>query len=282
MEVGWYNLAHDQLDYAIDLDPDYYMAYIGKVLSNENLGYGMSDAKIGNYKDKLIEINSRPDKQLRLTFQEQLLLDALIALQSADTFSQGLFDMDDVFNEDSETVRDNILAVIRGIGLLLSVDSHITLDSVADASANVYALQLLTHSLNPYNNENRTTTTLMNAAIKAVFTFQGLDIRGAAQITADSVDISEYYGRWSLAYTRLSAQRNFLFSSVRDNPTSLFTIVGDSIVLQGLDLDYMSISVQQINEYERLHFYELQVNTRIRLCVSRLSAEDCRNTPSIT
>lgn len=262
METGWYNLAHDQLNYAIDLDPEYYMAYIGKVLANENLGYGQTDDKVGmSYKDKLLEIDGTPDKHLRLTLQEQLLLTALITLHTADTFEQGLVDMDNVFTEDTETQRDYILAVIRGIGILLSESSHVTLENAADDYENVYALQLLTRTLNPYRpeNRNRTTEALMKAAIKAVFTFQGLNIRGADEITEDCVDISQYYGRWALAFTRLQAQRDFLFTKVGTSPDDLFTVDNGTIVLQGLNMDYMSVSLQLINEYERLHFYELQV-----------------------
>ena len=259
MEAGWYELAHQQFTLAISLDSNYYMAYIGKMLSNEHMGYGGADEQIGNYNSKLLEISQKADVYLRLTYQEQLVLRALLALHGQETLQLGLRKMKDVFDKDTKTLIDTFVSVIKGYNVLELLDAWQPLASITKAKSNVYATRLLTSSLNPYRYRNRTTDIFRQAAIDAVYIYRGLEIIGAQRIAADCIDIAEYYGRWLLGYGVIETQRVFLLKNIGVTSKDLFYVQNDSIILQGLDIPYMKRSLQSVYEYERLHFYQLQV-----------------------
>lgn len=259
MEAGWYSLAHQQFSLAIDLDTDYYMAYIGKVLSNQNLGYGMSDEKIGSYKERLKNISMQRDVNLRLSYQEQFLLQALVALHSGHSMEQGLIYMNKVFDENVSVVPDYILSVVRAYGLLITAHVYQPLAKIAKSENNVFALNLLVNNLNPYRVERRRLNLWKDAALSAVFTYQGLGIRGAQEIALTCVDIAEYYGAWSLAKTIVDLENGFLFTNIGNQSVDLFVRENEAISVRGLNVTYLRLSRWLVYKYERLHFYMLQV-----------------------
>ena len=258
MEVGWYDLAHNQFSQAIRLDPNYYMAYIGKILSNENLGYGMSDVHVGNYRMLLTNISRRADFKLRLTFQEQLLFQALYALHRADSFGQGLQMMKTVFDNDSTTLFNSHLSVIKAYNALELLEEWQPLANIAIDHHNVYALHLLTHKLNPYREETNGTRL---AALAAVFAFRRLGVEGAHSIIIDCTDIAEYYGHWFLGKTLLQTFSDFLFSNMGGKSTDLLMVQNDMVTLRGVDVAYIRTSLQHVYLLERFHFYQLQVES---------------------
>jgi len=197
MEAGWFSLARNQFQEAINLDADFYFAYIGKILSNPDMGYGGDDTDIGNYKEVLDDLQHRLDLPVRLSYQQLQEFTAIHALLNGTDYEDGLKRMKAVFDEDTKTVADYIGRTLRGNNLLLLSDSHETLSNVANGGK-VFALQYLTHNLNPYKNPRRTTPILSKAAKDAVFIYRSLEIVGSWQITADSVDIAEYYHEWAL------------------------------------------------------------------------------------
>lgn len=258
MEAGWYDLAHDQFNKALERDPDFYMAYIGKALSNEDMGYGMGDSVVESYKDKLNEIKDRPDIPLKLSFQFQLLLKALVDLNNADNLQKGLEAMSKAFTDDDMTKTSYIDRVVSGNALLLRLDAVGPLQTRSEN--NVFALQYLTHNLNPYKNgKKRNTLPLREAAVDAVFTYQKMEVYGAWRITSDCIDITEYYAQWSLAHSVVDNERYFLTRNIGENEGSLLKVDGENIIVRGLDVKYMGQSLRRINAYERFHFYSLQV-----------------------
>lgn len=259
METGWYTLAHDLLDEAIRIDPDFHLAYVGKMLSNENMGYGMSDGDI-NYGKKMHEIMDSADFKVKLSIQEQLLVEALTKFQDGDDFSDGLKKMSEEFQK-FRGLKDKIVQVVEGNVNLLSRNTYQILSRLADDDENVFALQLLTHNLNPYKNgKDSITPDSQKASTDAVFVYQRLGVNGAWQITADCSDIALYYSRWSFGRSLLDSQRTFLFRNTDPSDTS--ALLGedeDNLLVHGLDVEYMSKALQRVNEYERLHFFQLQV-----------------------
>lgn len=262
MEAGWYELAHDQFNKALEKDEGFYMAYVGKVLSNEDFGFQQTDDEIGSYKEKLNEISQKDDLDGKLTMQQKRILKALTALHNEEKFSDGLRAMagvlQDVKTDDKSSYVDD---VIGGNVLLLRADNVRVLQS--RSSDNVYALQYLTHNLNPYKNgKKRQSDDLRGTAIYAIYTYLELEVRGAAQITADSVDISEYYAQWRLGIARIRSMNSFVFGQTSDN--GLFRIEGDNYMVNGLDVFYMSVSFYEISVNEKLHFFYLQVSYVVR------------------
>lgn len=234
------------------------MAAIGLILSNENMGYGGTDDVIGGYKAKLEEINQQKDLDLKLTKQNQLILKALLALHTAQSVQDGLSKMNSVFSQDHETKRNYATRVIAGNTQLLRFNSFGPLATIAKSNR-IFALHYLTHNLNPYGNgKKRTSPALRKAAIDAVYIYQKLEVDGTAQISADCIDVAEYYADWETGKSTLDAQRIFLVKNVGDN--LLFREEGSDIITNDLDVKYMSLSQRRINEYERLHFFELQVD----------------------
>lgn len=263
LEAGWYTLSKDQFKKALDVDPDFYTASIGLILSHDNFGYGGKDDVIGSYKTKLQGIDEQLDIDLKLTKQFKLILKALLALHNSETLEGGLQRMNTIFSTDSDTKRNYILRVIAGNVQLLLYNAYGPLARIS--KKNVFALHYLTHNLNPYGNGRmRTSLALRDAAISAVFTYQALEVDGAWQISADCIDIAEYYARWSLGKVRLDAQRNFMFRNIGDD--ELFRREANDIITNGLEVKYMSLSLKRISEYERLHFFELQVNILNCVC----------------
>lgn len=258
MEAGWYDLAHDQFNKALERDPDFYMAHIGKALSNEDMGYGMSDNVVKSYRDKLNEIKDKPDIPLKLTFQFQLLLKALIALNNADNLQKGLKAMSDVFTDDAMTKTSYIDLVVAGNALLLHSDSFRPLQTRSEN--NVFALQYLTHNLNPYKNgKDRKSLPLREAAVDAVYTYEKMEVHGAWRISSDCIDITEYYAQWPLAHSVINSQLYFLARNIVERDDGLLKVQGEDIVVRGLNVTYMGQSLRRINAYERFHFYMLQV-----------------------
>lgn len=260
METGWYALAHSFFDQALERDPDYYMATVGKMLSHENMGYG-----VGNYKEQLLSMSTSPDFRVKLSRQEQLLVQALNSLQNGKDFGAGLDAMTNTFDSDtSDTLKDYIIRVVDGNGNLLFKDQYQILASVAKSDESVFALHLLTHNLNPYKNgKNRITEASQKAATDAIFLFNKLEVTGAWVITSDCVDIAEYYSKWSVGIKLLSSHSSFLSVNglYEPNPTS-GTLLGQNdkeIFIRGINITYMSKSINNLNKYERLHFYQLQV-----------------------
>lgn len=261
METGWYELAHYQFEHSIGLDSDYYMAYIGMILSNEQMGYGMSDRLVGNYSDRLLWISHQSDVNLRLTYQEQLLLKSLLALHRADNFTHGLTLMETVFDSDKDTLPDYIITILKNYSALILHATWQPLINFAELNLNAFALQLLTHSANPYRATDPSVAAgLRQTALSVVYLYQSLAIGGAHTMSADSIDIAEYYGKWSLARTEIEAQRAFLLSNIGEKETDLLMVNENDIVVRGLDVRYIKISDQSLDEYERLHFYQLQVH----------------------
>lgn len=262
MESGWYELARLQFDNATEKDPSYHMAYVGKMLSHELLGYGLSDDDGVSFKDKMKMIIDASDFDVRLSFQEQLLVKALYALQNGSDFLAGLAGMDNVFIEDTVTFKDNIIKVIEGNGNLLTGNSFIKLAQLADSEKNVFALQLLTHNLNPYKlGMNRTALREEKAAVDALFVYDELDIDGAWPITFDGSDIAEYYSKWTRGKSLLEGLREFLYThKSKDDPSKLLGEDDVNIIVNGLNIPYVSKSMERIYIYERLHFFYIQVD----------------------
>jgi len=197
MESGWFTLAKQQFEHAIQLDPDYYMAHIGWILSHDQLGYGMSPNDREIYRTKLNEFNTRPDLDVRLSYQDQQVFEAVRQLLNGADLNDGLAELKKVFDNDRTTDTYYIGNTIRGTALLLLSDSHETLESIAKREKKVFPLQLLMNNLNPYKKgKDRITAASQLAATSAVSVYNKLEISGPWQITADSVDISQYYGQW--------------------------------------------------------------------------------------
>ncbi|KAF6031904.1 hypothetical protein EB796_009806 [Bugula neritina] len=260
MEAGWYILAHDMLDKAIAIDSNYSMAYIGKILANKNMGYGLGDDVVPSYYEKLQEIANTADFRVKQSMQEQLLIEALIGLHSAPSLEEGLEVMIKIFSSDTTTKKNYILNVVDGNAQLLHFNNYKTIEGIAEDS-NTFALQLLTHNLNPYKNgKNIISPESENTATGAMYTFEALEVKGAWQIYSDCVDIAEYYAYWNKGQKMLSDQRDFLFrNTIESDDTALFKEVGDNLVVHQLEVVYMSRSLRRINEYERLHFFQLQL-----------------------
>lgn len=253
MEAGWYTLAHHLLDQAIDIDSEFHMAYVGKMLSNDNMGYGFP-----SYKQRLRTILNSPDFEVKLSLQEQLIVKAFDKLQSADNFKDGLRKMSGEIRS-YEGSKDKITDVIAGNAELLSDNAHESLLHLAETENNVYALQLLTHNLNPYTN-GKTFGLNEEASTKAVYAYQSLRVYGAWQISADCSDIALYYSEWGVGNSLLSGQRTFLFENTDGaNPLALLREEENNLIVQGLEVKYMSKALARVNEYEILHFFQLQV-----------------------
>lgn len=234
------------------------MAYIGKTLSNTDMGFRLIDSDIGSYKQVLSDIYHKPDLDLKLTYQQMLLLKALVAFHSGEDLQNGLERMNEAFLAEETTQISYVETVISGNSLLLSLNSHAPLQQ--HSANNVFALKYLTKNLNPYKGGwKRRSVEQGEAAVASVYTYQSLEIDGAWKITADCIDIAEYYAEWALGKTRINAQRNFLIRNTGPNADMLFREDGSLLIANGLEVPYMSRSLRRINEYERLHFFELQV-----------------------
>lgn len=261
METGWYSLARMMLNEATDRDPSYHMAYVGKMLSNDNMGYGLSDDEGVSYKERLKTILDADDFQVRLSLQEQLLVKALYEFQNSNSLKEGLEQMENVFVDDTSTFRDSTINVIAGNGLLLSGNIFSKLKQMADDESNVYALHLLLHNLNPYGaGKNRTGGRFEQPATDALFDYTKLNIRGAWPITFAGSDIAEYYSRWTRGRTLLTQFKGFVDQNFNENDASqLLGVDGNNLVVHGLDVTYVSRSLEQVYVYERLHFFNIQV-----------------------
>ena len=257
MEVGWYKLSHHLLDEAIRIDPNFYMAWVGKMLSNERMGYGLVDGK--SYKDRMSEIYNSLDFKVKLSLQEQLLVQALSTFQNGSTYEEGLVGLIEVFSY-YEGFKDPIIKVIEGNANLLQFDAYQILNTLAEDEKIVFALQLLTHNLNPYKNgKSRISLESRRAATDAVYHYQDLGIGGAWQITADCTDITEYYAEWKIGSLLLENQRIFVFDNISPDPSFLLGENQDEIFVHGLNVTYMSTALYRVNAYERLHFFHIQV-----------------------
>ncbi|XP_067942526.1 uncharacterized protein [Watersipora subatra] len=261
METGWYTLAKSMFNNATSIDPEFYLAYVGKMLANDDMGYGMNDENGVSYKTHMNEILVAPDFEVKLSLQEQLLVQALAAFQNGETLAEGLEAMIQVFI-DYQGYKDNILKVIEGNANLLKRNTYQLLSDLAETDENVFALHLLTHNLNPYTIEkNRISGESQRAAIKAAYIYQGLGIQGAWPIIADCTDINAYYAQWQFGRLLLENQKNFLFRNTHpDDREFLFRDDDDDyIIVNGLEEMYTSKALLRIDEYERLHFFELQL-----------------------
>lgn len=258
MEAGWYELAYHQFNEALARDEEYYTAYIGKSLSYENFGYGLTDSPtLRSYKDILNEIQNQPNLSFKLTLQQKLLLRSLVELHNGSNLKDGLEKMIDVFLTDEKTEVDYVARVVSGNALLLKSDIFSPLESHSEN--NVFALQYLTHNLNPYHNgKNRTTYALRDVAVRAVHLFNDLGVNGAARIMADCIDITLYYAEWFLGRQLIDSMRDFLFRNVGPEPY-LFREEDGKLITNGLNVTYMSQAWRRFTEYEIRHFHSLQV-----------------------
>lgn len=261
MESGWYSLARMMFKNATQLDPTYHMAYVGEMLSNENMGYGLANEDGSSFKDLMNNIIQSDDFEVRLSLQEQLLVKALFALQSGASLEEGLKDMNEVFISNTATLKDSIINVVEGNGNLLSLGTFEILKQMGDNEGNVYALQLLLHNLNPYENgKNRTSAREQAGATDALYDYAPLNIKGAWPMTFDSSDIAEYYSVWNQGRNLLFNFKEFVALNYReDTPDKLLGSEGNNLIVNGLDVDYVSRSVERIYIYERLQFFNIQV-----------------------
>lgn len=263
MEAGWYNLARMMFNNATTIDENYHMAYVGRMLSHTDMGYGLIDIDGVSFKDRLKLILDSVDFEAKLSYQEQFLVRALHTLQSGADYQKGLNEMSLVFADNTgNTLKDVIIKVIEGNGLLLARGVLDRLKQLAKDEKSVYALQLLTHNLNPYGaGENRTSLAEQEAVVEALFIFADLNVNGAWPITFAGSDIAEYYSKWTRGFNLLSKLKEFRFANTRTNDADRLLIEDDTdYIVNGLNVKYVGKSKLRVYIHERLNFFSIQVS----------------------